>query len=430
MNNKKRKIVFIIISILVLVVIIISILITRLKNNNDGDTYIDENGKVTKIEPEGDEEADVMSYKKERLENTTYFFNIENYINNYLEAIKLKNSLEIMNVLSEDFINENNLTSANVFEKIEENYDFIALEMYETREKSLYSYIVSGTINDGIYNAKKYYIFNLDLENYTYSITPLYNKNYNNIEEINTKNKLSNIKENSHNKFEFKKFNNESIVSKYITYYTELEKNNPEKAYSMLDKEYNEIRFQNNYNNFLYYINQMNNNGKLDTNLKKLSQGSYNNKEAYIIITEKDNRYTIVENSPMEFTIILDDYSVITESFKNKYKNATETKKIATNIDKIMKMINTYDYIGLYNILDESYKSSKFNNNINSFINYIGDNFYNSNIYEVKNIKIQNNIYKTEIKVYENNEQNSEYNNVIISIKLGNNTDFNIVSFE
>lgn len=429
MNKKKRKMLFAIISIFILLVIIILILITKLKEDNS-DTYIDENGNVIKIEPEGDNEADVMSYENEKLKNTTYFFNIESYINNYLNAIKLENTLEIMNVLSEDFINENNLTKGNVIENIEKSYEFLALKIYETRDDSLYSYIVGGTINDGMYNINKYYVFNLDLENYTYSIKPLYNKNYNNIEEIKIKNKLTNIKENSHNKFEFKKFNNESIVKKYITYYTGLQKNNPEKAYEMLDNEYKEIRFQNNYNNFLYYINQMNSNSKLDTNLKSLSEGSYNGKEAYIIKTEKDNRYTIIEDSPMEFTMILDDYSIVTESFKNKYKKSTDTKKIATNVDKVMKMINTYDYVGLYNLLDESYKSSKFNNNINSFINYIGDNFYNSNIYEVKNIKIQNNIYKTEIKVYENNEQNSKYNNVIISIKLGNNTDFNIVSFE
>ena len=213
MNKKKRKMLFAIISIFILLVIIILILITKLKEDNS-DTYIDENGNVIKIEPEGDNEADVMSYENEKLKNTTYFFNIESYINNYLNAIKLENTLEIMNVLSEDFISENNLTKGNVIENIEKSYEFLALEIYETRDDSLYSYIVGGTINDGMYNINKYYVFNLDLENYTYSITPLYNKNYNNIEEIKIKNKLTNIKENSHNKFEFKKFNNESIVKK------------------------------------------------------------------------------------------------------------------------------------------------------------------------------------------------------------------------
>lgn len=425
MNKKKRKMLFAIISIFILLVIIILILITKLKEDNS-DTYIDENGNVIKIEPEGDNEADVMSYENEKLKNTTYFFNIESYINNYLNAIKLENTLEIMNVLSEDFISENNLTRGNVIENIEKSYEFLALEIYETRDDSLYSYIVGGTINDGMYNINKYYVFNLDLENYTYSITPLYNKNYNNIEKIKIKNKLTNIKENSHNKFEFKKFNNESIVKKYITYYTGLQKNNPEKAYEMLDNEYKEIRFQNNYNNFLYYINQMNSNSKLDTNLKSLSEGSYNGKEAYIIKTEKDNRYTIIEDSPMEFTMILDDYSIVTESFKNKYKKSTDTKKIATNVDKVMKMINTYDYVGLYNLLDYDYKNNNFAN-IDILINYINDNFYNSNIYEIKNIKTQNNSYISEIKVYKNNEQDSEYSNKKIIIKLGEDTNFTIL---
>ena len=170
----------------------------------------------------------------------------------------------------------------------------------------------------------------------------------------------------------------------------------------------------------------MNSNSKLDTNLKSLSEGSYNGKEAYIIKTEKDNRYTIIEDSPMEFTMILDDYSIVTESFKNKYKKSTDTKKIATNADKVMKMINTYDYVGLYNLLDYDYKNNNFAN-IDILINYINDNFYNSNIYEIKNIKTQNNSYISEIKVYKNNEQDSEYSNKKIIIKLGEDTNFTIL---
>ena len=160
--------------------------------------------------------------------------------------------------------------------------------------------------------------------------------------------------------------------------------------------------------------------------MKIVSEGSYNGKDAYIIKTEKDNRYTIIEDSPMEFTIILDDYSIITESFKNKYENSTEATKIATNVDKVMKMINTYDYIGLYNLLEDEYKNSNFTN-INILINYISNNFYNSNIYEIKNIKVQNNTYISEIKVYKNSEQNSEYNNNKILIKLGEGTDFKVL---
>lgn len=418
MDAKKKKIIFAIAGMLILLVMVVLIIISIKIKYNDG------NENIIEDEPQGDEEV-IMKYEKEKLINTTYFFSIENYINKYLNSISLNKSADVINVLDEKFIKENNFTKDNIISKIEQSYSFLALEMYETRDDWVYSYIVRGVEDDGIYNKEKYYIFDLDLSNFTYKITPLYNKNYNNIDEIKINDNLSKINKNNHNSFEYIKLNDVSISTKYIKYYINLLKNNPEKAYEMLDEEYKKIRFQNNYNNFIYYINQMYNNNKLDTNLKSVSQGIINNKNTYSIKTEKDNRYTIIESSPMDFTIELDEYSVITDNFKQKYKNATDTKKVSTDVDKVMKMINTYDYIGLYNILDESFKNNY--NNINNFIKYISDNFYNSNIYEIKDIKIQNNIYIVEIKVYKNTEQDSEYNNKKILIKLQEDTDFNVL---
>ena len=52
----------------------------------------------------------------------------------------------------------------------------------------------------------------------------------------------------------------------------------------------------------------------------------------------------------MNFTIQLDEYTIVLDSFKEKYNSAKIVTKITTDVDKVMKMINTYDYINLYNI--------------------------------------------------------------------------------
>lgn len=422
MKIKKNKILLGIIGVLLVIVIIVSVAII---NNN---IELIESEKIAKEEePQGDIESNNF-YEKEKLNNAVYFFSIEKCINNYLNAIKLNDSAEIIDLLDEKFINENNLTKENVLSKIEKSYTFLAIDIYETKEDSLYSYIVKGVEDDEIYDKEKYYIFNLDLSNFTYKIKPLYNKNYNNVNDIKEDSNLQKIKENNHNAFEFLRLNKDEIALKYEEYYINLLKNNPQKAYELLEDKYKEVRFNNNYNNFLYYAIQMKNNNKLDTNITSVTQGLTNNKTSYYIKTEKDNRYLIIQNSPMDFTIELDEYSIITDSFKQKYKKASNVQKISTNVDKVMKMINTYDYIGLYNILDDSYKSSNFSS-INDFINYISTTFYNSNIYEIKDIKTKSDNYIIEIKVYKDNEHNSEYNNVNIIIKLQKDTDFNI-SFE
>ena len=422
MKIKKNKILLGIIGVLLVIVIIVSVAII---NNN---IELIESEKIAKEEePQGDIESNNF-YEKEKLNNAVYFFSIEKCINNYLNAIKLNDSAEIIDLLDEKFINENNLTKENVLSKIEKSYTFLAIDIYETKEDSLYSYIVKGVEDDEIYDKEKYYIFNLDLSNFTYKIKPLYNKNYNNVNDIKEDSNLQKIKENNHNAFEFLRLNKDEIALKYEEYYINLLKNNPQKAYELLEDKYKEVRFNNNYNNFLYYAIQMKNNNKLDTNITSVTQGLTNNNTSYYIKTEKDNRYLIIQNSPMDFTIELDEYSIITDSFKQIYKKASNVQKISTNVDKVMKMINTYDYIGLYNILDDSYKISKFSS-INDFINYISTTFYNSNIYEIKDIKTKSDNYIIEIKVYKDNEHDSEYNNVNIIIKLQKDTDFNI-SFE
>ena len=54
------------------------------------------------------------------------------------------------------YIKDNNLNENNILSNMEESYEFIATEIYETRNKTLYSYVVKGVKDDGIYNENKY----------------------------------------------------------------------------------------------------------------------------------------------------------------------------------------------------------------------------------------------------------------------------------
>ena len=167
--------------------------------------------------------------------------------------------------------------------------------------------------------------------------------------------------------------------------------------------------------------------GSVDTEIKSVTESTSNEDNInYSIKTKKDNNYIISENIPMNFTIQLDEYTIVLDSFKEKYNSAKIVTKITTDVDKVMKMINTYDYINLYNILDESYKNENFSE-INSFISYITSELYNSNIYEIKNVKVQGDNYIAEITLYENNENDSNTNNMKIIIQLLDGTNFKIL---
>ena len=419
---KNKKILFSIITLIILVIIIL-IIILIVRNNFLKDHIIDGEGNVLEVEESlGDTDKDAM-VEKDRLKNEVYFFSIEQYINQYLDAISVKSGAEVLNYLNVDYISENNLTIDNVLSNIEESYKFIATEIYETRDKTLYSYIVKGVKDDNIFNDEKYYIFDLDLLNNTFSITPLYQYNYTDINQIQPKEELKEIKSNNHNGFSFQRFTTDSIFKRYARVYINLLKINLPKAYEMLDEEYKKLRFSNNYSNFVNYITQMNNNNKIDTEITEITK--YNTNNEYLIKTQNDNRYIIKAEIPMDFTVQLDEYTIITDSFKQTYESASDIKKVSTNVDKIMKMINNYDYENLYNLLDETYKQTNFNNK-NNFINYIQQHFYNSNIYEIQEIITEDEKFTVEVKVYKESSIDSEYNfnNIIIILEKDTNFKF------
>ena len=162
------------------------------------------------------------------------------------------------------------------------------------------------------------------------------------------------------------------------------------------------------------------NNNKIDTEIKEITKYSNDNK-TYLVKTKNDNRYIIKQNYPMNFTVQLDEYTIEADSYKKAYSSATDVKKLSTNVDKIMKMINNYDYQNLYNLLDDNYKE---NNDINSFIRYIQEKFYNSNFYEITEIITGEESNTLGIKVYKDNSSNSEYNLNKILMVLGEGTDF------
>lgn len=416
---KNKKLFFAIIAFLIVLVIVFIIIMIIRKNFLDNNIVDNDGNVVIEEEPLGDSE-DPTIYEKERLTNNVYFFSIEHYINEYLDAISSGAAKNVMNRLSENYIKENNLTENNILSNIEKSYEFIATEIYETRNKTLYSYVVKGVKDDGIYNENKYYLFDLDLSNYTYAITPLFNNNYTDINQIPVKTELKSIEKNNHNSFEYLRLNNDEIFTKYAEYYINLLKNNPSKAYEMMDEEYKKARFGNIYGNYTNYITMMINNNKIDTEIKEITKYSNDNK-TYLVKTKNDNRYIIKQNYPMNFTVQLDEYTIESDSYKKAYSSATDVKKLSTNVDKIMKMINNYDYQNLYNLLDDNYKE---NNDINSFIKYIQEKFYNSNFYEITEIITGEESNTLGIKVYKDNSSNSEYNLNKILMVLGEGTDF------
>lgn len=415
MNKKVLGILIALIIIAFIIILVISLI------KKDEDSGIDYNTVFTVEDQLGD--VPVL-YDKEKLNNTTVFCTVEDCINAYYNAIKQGGTSILLNLLDKEYISKNSITENNVLnfvDKLNDNDTFIATDMYEARNDNMYIYIVQGTKDDGVYINNLYYIVKFDDNHLTYSITPLYSNNYSSIEDIDATNTESSIELNANNKYTYNRIKDEDLLSKYVNYYFKLIQGNPEKAYNMLDEEYKTLRFEN-LNDFSEYARLMQN----KYNQFYIQGYKVENTDAGTEYTFSDTynmTYKIIATAPMDFTVILDDYTIETDDFKTKYESANFQTRAITDADKVMKMINTKDYRAIYNLLDETYKANNFAT-IDSLINYINTAFYSSNYYTISNVSEQGQYYLVTITCKETAAASADTKENRLIIALGDGTSF------
>lgn len=388
--------------------------------------------------------------------NTNYDFKNNNYENGNLPLENNYNLIEIKSVskyktinkiidLTSDYVKSNNtqaLKSVLIKEYIDNdglsilntNSEYIINKVYLCNAKlSIDTYFVYGDIINKEDEKRENcnFIINLDESNSTFELAPLgsvYNK-YINYEELKIKeditNEIKDIQENNYNKAVIVNGLSEKEIMGY--YYEQFSLNllyNKEKAYNLLDKEYREKRFKK-YENFVEYIN--NNKDCIEKSLIiKYKIEEFDNYKEYSIIDNFNNMYIFLEKEPMEYTVLLDEYTINDRIIFNQYKNSDKKGKAQMNLEKFMHMINKKDYETAYNVLDEKFKEKYFNN-INQFIEYIKNNLfeYNEFNYEEMTEKDTDTI---KIKTIINDKSYNSNNKKIkrFNIKLLENYGFNI----
>ena len=350
--NKSKKVLLAMGIVVVLLIIIIIILLINNTKNEQQNTDIIGGGTY------GDKETQT---DKELVENTTVFFTVENCINDYVSYIQEQDNKAIYNLLDENYVKNNKININNVKDYIENfnsNEMFIATKMYEQRKENINTYIVEGLKDDSEYNTNLYYIVEFDINKSTYNITPLFDNNYKNLDDINVETEAYTIKENENNVFKYYRISNEAVAEKYLNYYTKLARQNPEKAFSLIDENYRKERFKD-FETYKNYSNRMSN--KYDNlNIVGDSYEVLSDSTKYILKDSENEVYTIVAKEIMNFSIQLDDYTIETDEFKKLYLSATNEAKAVTNAEKFMKMVNAKDYETAYQLLDDTYRANVF----------------------------------------------------------------------
>jgi hypothetical protein len=123
----------------------------------------------------------------------------------------------------------------------------------------------------------------------------------------------------------------------------------------------------------------------------------------------------------MEYTIILDDYTL--ESTSN-YLSLSDTEKVKENANKVIKMLNTCDYTHLYEVLNDNFKANYFATQ-SEFEAYAKSNLFNYNI--VSSMEVTENesgIYICSVELKDRNSVAANTMTKTIIMKLGTGTDF------
>jgi len=133
---------------------------------------------------------------------------------------------------------------------------------------------------------------------------------------------------------------------------------NKNRAYSLLNKEYKEKRF-NDFNKFQEYLSERVRETVI-SQLDKYTILKYNDYTEYVCVDKNNNYYIFQETSPMKYTVLLDTYTVDLPEFLEKYNDGDEEVKVRMNINRFFEAIKLGDYEYAYSKLDETFKESYF----------------------------------------------------------------------
>ena len=212
------------------------------------------------------------------------------------------------------------------------------------------------------------------------------------------------------------------MLEEYLKNYSLMAVYDPEYAYSeLLDKEYRDIKFKN-IEEYKEYT-QRNKNLILSTAIKEYNVLEKENYTEYFVVDTNDNYYTFKVKDVMQYTVILDFYTIELESIAQKYDEGTEQEKVAINIQKVISAIKDKDYKYVYNKLNENFKNNNYST-LEDFERKIKNVYTGKMELIFKDFSNEGDIFIYDINLKGTTASNNREVNMQIIMKLKENRDF------
>ena len=377
------------------------------------------------------------------------YFDIKECMQKYVDNINIKNSKyylydrtnhkliatdeneikqNIYDLLSDKYINEENITIQNLYDNIEtidQSAIYTPIEAGLIQDGDIKSFAVYGLVQsteDYRVICKLFSIVNINVSEGKFSIEPLYG-NYTSISEISVENLEETITANNENKFTMTQLTPESYPTEYINIYKSLALGAPERLYSLLDEEYKNARFGN-FEEFKSYIEK--NKAKIQgTRLEKYKVDTSGENVRYICLDQNENYYIIDQKEILQdYKISLDTYTIDLPEFIEKYNNSNDNLKVALNIEKLVEATKMGDYKYVYNKMNKTFRESNFNT-INSFGKFIETKFNaREDTIEYKKYEEVTGVHVYEIVVTDKSENKKINAKVVMNLKENRDFEF------
>lgn len=424
-----KKYINILIPILIVIIIICCIGLYFV-NKNQTEIKVEKNETNTIPEEEVIQEDIEESTEIQRVRDNNTYFTVTGYIEKLLGFVKKQNKEGILDLLDKSYIEDKKINEENIGKHIKSLGEFQKIYTYEIYEK-----------NDGI-NGKRFfvkgkqaigynkdenidvwYVLKVNNDNSSFSIIPHYEEAEVNSLEDRYKND-GEISPNEENFFVIKNVTNDYMAKEYFYNFQYSILYDYKNFYDRIDEEYKNKRFANK-EEYVKYIRDNR------TAIDNMTLQEYRVREdldytEYICLDNRSNYYTIKVKDVMDYTIILDDYTIKTVDFIKEYDSSEDSQKVYTNIEIFIKMINNKDYEAAYGVLNETFKADNFET-IEVFTEYMKNNFFDYTIIEsIKNMKKSGSYFICEFNTSSGIALASEKGTETFIVALNDGTDFEL----
>lgn len=445
--DKLKKIIIIMVIILAILSVIVAIILCN--TNKGGEEDIETVNEYTQVE-----EIELDTSIKEE-ESPTKYYAIKHVIDKYYEyitkfnpnynviisgvvvkeetEIEREDAMKALKEMMNNYIKKVDVKDdqlKQLFEKQSNETFNIENLYYKNENEKIGIYYAKGKLTKS--NEEGYIIIIIDNETNGYTILPLeyvkekFGKDID-VSKVTLNEEMITIETKSYNKITYNNVSDQEICMYYFGDYMYNLKTDIKTVYNTLNEEYKKKRFGN-YENFKKYIED---NYKNLTNMTMKEYQIYNNTtDGTIMYLCKDGEghcYIFNASAVMNYTLMLDNYTIDLPEFTQKYNEATEEQKVGYNIEKIFDAINDRNYQYVYNKLDNTFKSNNFKTEA-EFEKYAKENFFTNNTIQHDSCEKNGDLYMYEITIKDTTNENQKKITKTIIMQLKEGTDF-VMSF-